>query len=109
MIVSHMRPNLTVVAILQILFAASLACVVLKASIKHQRTAELYSEQLRARQSLSNVTIPVSFVALARKEATDADKSFLAAGVLAFGIVVLAGIQVWLVFEARRDPKGTGE
>lgn len=98
-------PSLRVVAIFQLLLAICLAFVALRASITHQRAAELYSEQLRLRQSSGTETVPISFVQLASKEATSADRSFTIAVFLAFGIVVLAGFQFWLVSEARRDQK----
>ena len=98
-------PSLTVVTILQLLLAACLAFVALRASITHQRAAELYSEQLRVRESSATETVPISFVRLASKEATSADRSFTIAMYLAFGIVVLAGFQFWFVSEARRGQK----
>ena len=98
-------PSLTVVTILQLLLAVCLAYVALRASITHQRTAELYSEQLRLREASTTETVPISFVQLASKEAASADRSFTIALGLAFGIVVLAALQVWLVSEARRDQK----
>ena len=98
-------PSLRVVTILQLLLAACLAYVALRASITHQRAAEAYSEQLRLRDSSATETVPISFLQLASKEAVGADRSFTIAMFLAFGIVVLAGFQIWFVAEARRDQK----
>ena len=102
-------PSLTVVTILQVLLAACLAFVALRASVTHQRAAELYSEQLRLRESSATETVPITFVQLASKEAAGADRSFTIAMFLAFGIVVLAGFQLWFVSEARRDQKVRGD
>lgn len=99
-------PSLTVVTMLQLLLAVCLVYVAMRASITHQRAAELYSEQLRLRESSTTETVPISFVQLASKEAASADRSFTIATGLALGIVVLAGLQVWLVSEARRNQKG---
>lgn len=98
-------PSLTVVTLLQMLLAACLAFVALRASITHQRAAELYSEQLRLRGSTATETVPISFLQLARKEAAAADTRFMIAVGLSFGILVLAGLQVWFAAEARRDSK----
>lgn len=98
-------PSLTVVTIFQMLLAACLAFVALRASITHQRAAELYSEQLRLRESSATETVPISFLKLASKEAAASDASFMIAMGLSFGILVLGGCQVWFAAEARRDEK----
>jgi hypothetical protein len=97
--------SLTVVTIFQMLLAACLAFVALRASITHQRAAELYSEQLRLRESSATETVPISFLQLASKEAAVADTSFMIVMGLSFGILVLAGFQVWFAAEARRYQK----
>jgi predicted permease len=101
-------PSLTVVTVLQLLLAVCLAFVALRASITHQRAAEVYSAQLHLRESSATETVPISFVQLASKEAASADRSFTIAMFLAFGIVVLAGFQVWFISEARRDLRVRG-
>ena len=98
-------PSLIIVTVLQMVLAVCLAYVALKASIIHQRAADLYSGQLRLRQSMPTETVPISFLKLASREAADADKSFVIALSLSFGIVVLAGFQLWFAWEARRDPQ----
>jgi hypothetical protein len=93
-------PTLAIVTVLQVCLALAMFYVAWTASASHQRTAELYAEHLRLQESAKSDAVP--FVRLASREAAKADLSFRYASLLASGIVVLAGVQLWLAVDARR-------
>jgi hypothetical protein len=89
---------------MQVLLAGCLAFVALKTSISHQRTAELYAEQLKRRESSpTGEIVPLSFVRLASKEAASADRSFSICTALSLTIMILGGFQLWFAIEARKE------
>jgi hypothetical protein len=99
-------PALAVVTVIQMLLASSLAYASWTASAAHQRTADLYLHQLQLRENSKNgETVPLSFVRLASKEASNADKSFSISNLLSFSILLLAGLQLWLVADASRQSR----
>jgi hypothetical protein len=93
-------PTLAIVTAVQVCLAIAMFYVAWTASASHQRTAELYADHLRLHESSKSDAAP--FVRLASREAAKADLSFRYASLLALGIVVLAGVQLWLAVDARR-------
>jgi hypothetical protein len=98
----------------QVVLAACLAYVALKACVAHQRTADLYAEQLRLRDSSpSGEAVPLSFVRLASKEASSADRSFNISLGLSLAIIVVALFQLfelWFSVVARKEqPRGSSK
>src|SRR5436190_19567213 len=92
------RPTLLAVTFMQIVLAAVLGFFALRASITHQRAAELYTEKAR----LSEKTVPVATLRLQTEAVASSDHSLTLCLFLSSGIVALALVQLWLVADVRR-------
>lgn len=95
-------PILATVTAVQICLALGMSFVSWKASAAHQRNAELYAEHLSTLDSSPVKSNATPFVRLASKEAARADLSFRYSTLLSLGILVLAGVQFWLVADLWR-------
>jgi hypothetical protein len=94
-------PTLAVVTFMQIVLAGLLSLLALRASVTHQRAAELYAEKAR----LSEKTVPVSTLRLQTEAVASSDHSLTACLFLSLGIVALALVQLWLVTDVRKTRK----
>ena len=88
-------PTLLVVSLMQIVLAGVLCFLALRASITHQRAAELYNENAR----LSDKTVPASTLRLQTEAVASSDRSLTACLFLSLGIAALAAVQLWLIID----------
>jgi hypothetical protein len=91
-------PTLFLISFLQIALATVLGVLVLRASITHQRAAELYSEKAR----LSEKTVPVSALRLQTEAVASSDRSLTACLFLSVAVIVLAFVQLWLIMDFKK-------
>src|SRR5262245_27902305 len=90
-------PALFTVTFLQIVLAAFLCFFALRASITHQRAAELYTEKARTAEK----TVPVSTLRLQTDAVAASDHSLTACLFLSLGVAALAFVQLWLIIDVR--------
>lgn len=94
-------PTLLLATLLQIVLAGPLISFALKASITHQRAANLYAEKAR----LSEKTVPVATLQLQVEAVSASDRSLTTCLLLSSGIVALSLVQLWLVMDVRNEAK----
>jgi len=86
---------------MQIVLAGLLSFFALRASITHQRAAELYTEKARS----SEKTVPVSTLRLQTEAVASSDHSLTACLFLSLGVAAMALVQLWLVTDVRETRK----
>jgi hypothetical protein len=96
-------PTLAVVTVAQICLAGAMFGISWSARATHRRTADNYAVFLHMQESAQTRSDARPFVRLASKEASGAESSFESSALLTLSVLVLGGVQLWLLTDVARE------